>query len=48
MAIKTLKDNKAPGPDNIHVPAEALKADIETSAQIQMKSYMNCLERSGK
>ena len=31
-AIKTLKNNKAPGPDNI--PADALKADIETSAQI--------------
>ena len=31
-AIKTLKNNKAPDPDNI--PAEALKADKETSAQI--------------
>jgi uncharacterized surface protein with fasciclin (FAS1) repeats len=31
-AIKTVKNNKAPGPNNI--PAEALKADIETSAQI--------------
>ena len=30
--IKTLKNNKAPGPDNI--PVEALKPDIETSAQI--------------
>jgi hypothetical protein len=31
-AIKTLKYNMAPGPDNI--PAETLKVDIETSAQI--------------
>ncbi|XP_076105822.1 uncharacterized protein LOC143074158 [Mytilus galloprovincialis] len=31
-AIKMLKNNKAPGPDNI--PAEALKADIETSTQM--------------
>ncbi len=31
-AIILSKNNKAPGPDNI--PAEALKADVETSSQI--------------
>jgi hypothetical protein len=30
--LSRLKNNKAPGPDNI--PAKALKADVETSAQI--------------
>ena len=32
-AIKALKNNKAPGPDNI--PAEALEADINTSTNMQ-------------
>lgn len=31
-AIRLSKNNKAPGPDNI--PAEALKADVETSSQM--------------
>ena len=31
-AIKQMKNNKAPGPDNI--PAEALKADVETSTEM--------------
>ena len=31
-AINTLKNNKSPGPDNI--PAEVLKADLETSTQM--------------
>ena len=31
-AINTLKNNKSPGPD--HIPAEALKAGLETSTQL--------------
>ncbi|XP_071177961.1 uncharacterized protein [Mytilus edulis] len=41
-AIKMLKNNKDPGPDNI--PAEALKADIETSTQMLYELFGTILE----
>ncbi|CAC5404203.1 unnamed protein product [Mytilus coruscus] len=42
-AIKMLKNNKAPGPDNI--PAEALKADIETSTQMLYELFGKIWEK---
>ncbi|CAG2242900.1 THBS2S [Mytilus edulis] len=42
--IKMLKNNKAPGPDNI--PAEELKADIETSTQMLYELFGKILEEA--